>query len=243
MRPRFFHPSRFQSLQCAILCLCLIAQNACMTTRDSLTDVNADMRQMHEQIEKLQKDQVESRSRKKEMLSELRTLVLAETPVISGRESITEQKIVAIPLDPTQTVSVTQHSIPTTAPVTEADILFRNGLVLYNAGNYAMAAESYALALQNAKDADMKAKCLFWLGESNYRLREWIKAVQCFTEIEKELPTHPIIPSALLKKGFAFLFSGNQASGIQTLQRLVQSYPNSDEAAVASEQLQRLQSY
>jgi TolA-binding protein len=227
---------------CLLALLCL---SACSSGGKRISLLSSEMEQLQRQVQALEKDQVASFSRKREILGELRELVQTEAPTISNRTKIAEQRIASSPLPPEDRVAPQPQ---TDAPAVilkptssnDAAQLFRSSYGLYNSGNYREAAEGFAQAYQYADTPDLKVGCLFGLGESRYRLEEWQAAIDVFSFLEGTYPNHPIISNAMLKMGYSYLQVGNQTYGIQTLQRLTERFPATEEARLAKEWLSKL---
>ncbi|MGI6455445.1 MAG: tetratricopeptide repeat protein [bacterium] len=242
------HPYRASGLPAfqlpLLLCVLSFYTSACVTSGSQLLSLNDDMEQLNRQVEELEKDQYQSLYRRREILNELRELVQTESPIISGRTKMAEQKIVPSSIQPQPNEQITSSPLN---PVTQTDSivpasgeatqLFRTSYAKYNQGNYEQAAEGFLLAYQYAREPEVKVACLFGLGECHYRMKEWRKAVQCFTQLESEYPNHTILPTALLKKGYSYLQLQEREKGIAALQTLVTRYPGTEEAELAQERL------
>ncbi|MBZ0258469.1 tetratricopeptide repeat protein, partial [bacterium] len=111
----------------------------------------------------------------------------------------------------------------------------------YNRGEYSDAAEEFVLGYRYANNVNMKARSLYWLGESYYRLRNWERAISCFDKFEAEFPENKLAPAAMLKKGYSLLQDGQSVSGKATLRILIETFPQSAEAPLAQERLKSLE--
>ena len=61
-----------------------------------------------------------------------------------------------------------------------------------------------------------------------------------FDLVVNDYPTSDKVPSALLKKGYAYIALGEKAQGIVQLQYVVHEHPKSPEATKAREELKKL---
>ena len=81
---------------------------------------------------------------------------------------------------------------------------------------------------------------LYWIGESYYSQGKYMDAVQAFGEVIRRYPEGDKIPSAHLKRGFAFLELNQTAQGVVQLNALIEEFPHSDEARLGRERLRTL---
>jgi TolA-binding protein len=222
---------------CFVLLLAT-ANHGCISTRsDMLREINADMDRIQNQLNQNQTQ--------RQQLAEERKRVLEKMNSRLNEEDSYSQPV---PPAPTQSAPVMEAPITTTdnnesATMTDsqASTAFRRAQAFYNRGEYNDAAEEYVLAYRYARDENMKARSLYWLGESYYRLRDWQRAISCFDKFEEEFPEHKLSPAALLKKGYSLLQDGQAVSGRATLQILIDLYPQSAEAPLAQQRLNSLE--
>ncbi len=219
----------------------------CTKTTPKVSDIQQNMNQLDEQIDMIREVQEQERLRREKMLSEIRSMVKDNSPTIKNRETFFEDSpktrgrsgdIQSIPLDevmePSSQIELTG---PSSRRASDAEELFNNAYANYNNGEYTTAAEGFLLAYGLADQADLKGRCLYWLGECHYRNHEWEKAITCFTQLEAKFPSHPILSSALLKKGLAFYEKGEIQKAENTLHHLLNTFPLAEEAPLAEERL------
>jgi TolA-binding protein len=225
--------------------------SACTQTTPKITDIRDNVGRLDQRIETIQQTQEEERKRREEILAQIRGLVKDNSSLIKGRETIFESSaalppsrsndIESVPLDtaierPADAVMI----VPTARRASDAEELFNNAYANYNHGEYSTAAEGFLLAYGLAEPTDLKGRCLYWLGECHYRNREFDMAITCFTQLEIEFPSHPILSSAIFKKGYAYLEKRETQKGKQTLQHLLNTFPESEEASLARDRLREL---
>ena len=124
------------------------------------------------------------------------------------------------------------------------DTLTVNPKVLYDSALDDLQNERYPLAesrflsfLMQFPDHELAGNAQYWLGESDYGQKKYELAISEFDKVLKKYPKSPKVPAALLKTGFAQMELGNKKEGIQTLNRLIKSYPNAEEVVLARERL------
>lgn len=78
----------------------------------------------------------------------------------------------------------------------------------------------------------------YWAGETYYAEKAYEKAILQFEDVIQTYGEHPKVASAMLKQALAFEASGDKATGRLLLQRVIERFPLSGEAAKAKEKLQ-----
>ncbi|HWH76437.1 MAG TPA: tol-pal system protein YbgF, partial [Candidatus Binatus sp.] len=81
----------------------------------------------------------------------------------------------------------------------------------------------------------------YWVGEANFALREFEKAIVEFDEVRR-YPQNDKTAAALLRQSFAFAELGEKLNARLVLQELVEKYPQSAEAPKAKQRLKALES-
>ena len=75
------------------------------------------------------------------------------------------------------------------------------------------------------------------MGEAQYVKRDYRSAVTSFQTLLQRFPTSAKAPDATLKMGLTQLELKQEADGRATLQRVIQTYPNSNAAKLAQQRL------
>ncbi|MTW21467.1 tol-pal system protein YbgF [Allochromatium palmeri] len=79
----------------------------------------------------------------------------------------------------------------------------------------------------------------YWLGETYYVLREYPAALAEYDRLVQLSPASPKVPGALLKIGFIQYEQNAIEPARATLERVIRDYPNSTEARLARDRLER----
>jgi tol-pal system protein YbgF len=77
----------------------------------------------------------------------------------------------------------------------------------------------------------------YWVGESYYGEKKYEDAILQFQEVIQQYGDHPKVAAALLKQGLAFKALGDDKNSRLILQKVVDTFPLSDEAKKARERL------
>jgi len=81
----------------------------------------------------------------------------------------------------------------------------------------------------------------FWIGESLYRRNRFEEAILEYEKVKKDFPSGDKVPAALLKQALSFLKLNRKEEAAILLKDLIRHYPQSEQAGMAKEQLEKLQ--
>src|SRR5271169_6864062 len=120
------------------------------------------------------------------------------------------------------------------------DVLYNNALRDYNGAKNDLALQEFSDYVKFYPNTDLAGNCYFYLGEIQFRQRNYQQAAQSYDQVLQSFPTGNKAASAQLKKGFALLELGKQDDGVSELRHLNQRYPHSPEALQARDRLHKL---
>ena len=120
------------------------------------------------------------------------------------------------------------------------DVLYNNALRDYNGDKNDLATQEFSDYVKFYPNTDLAGNCYFYLGEIQFRQRNFQQAAQSYDQVLQNFPSGSKSASAQLKKGFALLEMGKQEDGVVELRRVIQRYPRSNEALQARERLKKL---
>lgn len=110
----------------------------------------------------------------------------------------------------------------------------------YLKGNHDLAIRGFQQYLEEFPGTDLADNATYWIGESYYRQRRYRQAIQQYDEVLARYGRSDKTASALLKKGYSHLELGERTQGIGELQKVLRSYPTSDEANLARQRLREI---
>lgn len=110
----------------------------------------------------------------------------------------------------------------------------------YLKGNYDLAIISFKNFSDQYQKSALIPQSIYWTGESYYGKKSFSKAIEYFDRLRKEHPRSEKASSALLKIGFAHLELGDRVKARIHLKRVIEQFPNSNEALLAKDQLAAL---
>ncbi|GAB3508662.1 tol-pal system protein YbgF [Pseudoxanthomonas daejeonensis] len=109
------------------------------------------------------------------------------------------------------------------------------------AGRYDESAQLFQAFIDAWPAGIYAPNALYWLGESYYATKNFKLAGQQFDALISRYPTHDKAPGALLKRGLSQFGDGQVPEARATLQQVVNLYPGTDAARIASDRLHSIE--
>ncbi|MEW6757966.1 MAG: tetratricopeptide repeat protein [Acidobacteriota bacterium] len=119
--------------------------------------------------------------------------------------------------------------------------LYAQAYADYLQGKYDLSLEEFRRFLQAFPDEGRAGNAQYWIGECLYSKKSFGEAKEAFRTVLDRYPKSPKVLAARLKLGFSHLALDETAQGMTALRLLIQSAPDSGEAAIARERLARIQ--
>lgn len=162
-----------------------------------------------------------------------------ELAQLSQQIAATNQELQAV-RNATEAAPPTPPAAPVVTDTAEPQELYDTAYADFQRGNYDLAILGFRQYLELLPTTELADNATYWIGECYYRQRKYQKAASQFDEVITRYQQSDRIPSALLKKGYAYLELGQRAQGIVQLQQVVRDFSGSDEAALARRRLDDL---
>jgi len=121
----------------------------------------------------------------------------------------------------------------------KAEKLYAGALQLYSARDYQQASSRFKEFVAVYPDHKLAGNAQYWIGECLYSQKRFAEAAEEFGLVEKSSPASHKVPAALLKKGLALAELKRMPEARAAMQRIVELYGQSEEAAKAKEKLER----
>ena len=118
---------------------------------------------------------------------------------------------------------------------------YQSAFDLLKAGRYEDAASGFTDFLSKYPAGNYSDNAQYWLGEAYYVTRAFEPALEEFQKLVKTRPDSAKVSHALLKMGYIQDELGQTETAIQTLNKLIESFPGTTAARLAKERLQELQ--
>ena len=148
-------------------------------------------------------------------------------------------KTVRMPADTTKVDSSLEALFKDSGNSVEMDpqSIYKTAYMDLSRGNYPLAAQGFKEYLQQFPQSEFADNAQYWLGEVYYAQRDYPQAIENFHNVVKNYPSGDKVPAALLKIGYCYLNLGSETSGKNYLRKVVQEFPNSEEASLARTRL------
>jgi tol-pal system protein YbgF len=146
---------------------------------------------------------------------------------------------VPVTAPPVVTTAPAATSVPQSTPSGEsaAELYDRALKKIRQDQQYAAGRELMETFLKRYPGDALAVNAAYWVGETYYAEKNYEKAILQFEDIIQKQGDHPKVASAMLKEALAFEASGDMATGKLLLQRVIERFPLSAEAAKAKEKL------
>lgn len=149
--------------------------------------------------------------------------------------SVTE-KLDVVPL-PDRKTAMKKRSSSSVKPMKD----YQSALSMYRSGKFGAAADAFRSFIGRHTRHAYADNALYWLGECFYDMKNFKVALKMFRRVVEEYPTGNKAPDALLKMAYCYLKMEETANARTVLAQLMESFPKSRVAHLASETLDRIQ--
>lgn len=129
---------------------------------------------------------------------------------------------------------------PASPALADPQALYDTAYNDYVRGSYDLAVLGFRQYLESYPSTELADNSTYWIGECYFQQGKFQKAIEQFDKVLTRYELSDRNPSALLKKGFAYLELGQRAEGVVQLQNVVCEYAGSDEARLAGQRLEAL---
>lgn len=128
-------------------------------------------------------------------------------------------------------------SPPPVVNPTDPQALYDTAYNDYLEGNFDLAILGFRQYAESYQNTDLADNATYWIGECYYRQGKFQKAIEQFDLVLTRFERSDRVPSALLKKGYAYFELGQRAQGVVHLQNVIREHQGTDEAHLANQRL------
>jgi len=127
---------------------------------------------------------------------------------------------------------------PEQAPAETPEALYERGLeLIQKKEDFSGGRQWLQEFLQRYPQHALAVNAMYWTGEAWYGEKKYENAILQFQDVIEKYGEHPKVAAALLKQGLAFHALGDQKNARVILQKVVDTFPLSEEAKKAKEKL------
>ena len=120
----------------------------------------------------------------------------------------------------------------------EEQTVYAQSFDALKAGSYSVAITGFKSFLSSYPSSPLAENAQYWLGEAYYVTHDLDAAAGAFRTVTQKWPNSRKTPDALLKLGYTQIDQKKVAEGRASLSQVVQKYPGTDAAKLATEKLQ-----
>jgi tol-pal system protein YbgF len=117
--------------------------------------------------------------------------------------------------------------------------LYMAGYQALRGGKPEKARENFMSVLNDYPKNEYSDNARFWIGESYYKDGSYEDAILAYEDLFKNHPDSDKIPGAMLKQGLAFYSLKDQKTGKIILEKLIEKYPDSEQAKLAKKKIRK----
>lgn len=209
-----------------------------------LTQMQSEVQALRNQVETLQNENAELRQSNQNRYTDLDTRLQrleaggAPAPVAGGSLSPPPASSAGGGL--VNRLPPPADTAPSAVPAGDERAAYAAAFDALRGGDYVASARGFREFLNNYPNGALAPNAWYWLGESYYVTQNYPIALQSFDTLLRSFPDSAKAPDALLKRGFAQIEMGETGPGQATLNRVVNEYPGSDAARLATSRLRTL---
>jgi len=190
--------------------------------RTDLADIHLELSQVEEMIKELSQRMTDLEGKMTMMPQQ------GSTPVTTIASASVEESP-AVP--PAGAVSVKQKN---------AREAYDLGVELYNDGKFDAARSQFEASLKVNPNSPSAEDAQFKIAECNYQARDYKRAIIEYDKFRNKYPRSKKTAAAMLKMGLCFEKLGRKDVATTTYKDLIASFPKSQEAAQARQQLEKM---
>ncbi len=192
----------------------IVANNSLVQLSQQIEAQQQELRQLRGRIEELQNDNAKLRQEQRDLYGDL-------------DRRLNEAKAVAA-------------TAPPPANPADEQSMYDRALEQLRARDYAGAVDSLRSLAAAYPNGAMADNTQYWLGEAYYVTQEFDHAAAAFQRVLTDFPNSRKAPDALLKLAYTQLEQGNAAAGRANLQQVIDKYPGTESARLATDRLSKL---
>lgn len=117
---------------------------------------------------------------------------------------------------------------------------YARALAAFEAGKSQEAQALFTAFLDAYPSSGLAPNAGYWLGECEYSLKHYDKAILAFKNVVGKYPKHPKAAASMLKAGYAYERLGDKENARFYLSALVEDFPKSEPAGLARKKLAAL---
>ena len=123
---------------------------------------------------------------------------------------------------------------------TGAGDLYKDAYETFQKGNLEGARRKFEAFLRQYPNTELSDNAQFWIGETYYLKKDFEKAILEYEKAIAKYPEGDKVPAALFKQALAFLELKDKTNARNLLKRVMERYPNTEQAQMAKKRLEAI---
>ena len=202
-----------------------------------LTQLQAEMKALRDQVETLQNENTQLKERNRvqyiDLDSRLNKFETGGATSASTSSKPATNKPVVKPVMPSNSSNIS------TDPASE-EAAYGIAFDALKQKNYVESARLFKSFIDNYPQAQLAPNAWYWLGESYYVTQNYEIALQSFEGLLSQFPDSNKVPDGMLKLGYCQMQLGEKDRARDTFNEVLRLYPMSDAARFAQSQLRAM---
>ncbi|GJL63576.1 MAG: hypothetical protein NPIRA04_22300 [Nitrospirales bacterium] len=219
-------------------------EEASVDTRNLLDKLERTSSSLREQIEQsrasAQRRDQDLSIRAKALESRIDNMLQQQRNVASKPVVLPDKKKNSSGQQPDQTNNHVNGQQTKQGPNSQASV-FRSAYKVYLKGHYERATVEFNRFLKQYPTAVLTPQAYYYLGDSHYIRKEYDAATQALQHLLRDYPESKYVSIALLKLGLVMKENDQKSQAKELWSRVIRDYPDSSEAALAKEQIEKIQ--
>ncbi len=129
---------------------------------------------------------------------------------------------------------------PSAGPATGMGEVYKNAFETYQKGDVENARRNFEAFLKQYPNTELSDNAQFWIGETYYAKKDYEKAILEYEKVIAKYPEGDKVSAAMLKQALAFLELGDKTNARNLLRRVIERYPQSEQAEIAKKRLEAI---
>ena len=123
---------------------------------------------------------------------------------------------------------------------TGAGDLYKDAYETFQKGNLEGARRKFEAFLKQYPNTELSDNAQYWIGETYYLKKDFEKAILEYEKAIAKYPEGDKVPAALFKQALAFLELKDKTNARNLLKRVMERYPNTEQAEMARKRLEAI---
>lgn len=181
-------------------------------------------------------DLEERSARLEESMTRVMTHLKMPPPAVPGPQVVPAP----VPAPPVEHRPPAPVDKPVAEPAKPDEDLYNKSLAVYRQGDFEGAMGGFERLLTQYPDSRYAENAQFWIGEGHMSLKQYEQAILAYQKVITNYPKGNKVPGATYRQAVAFNEINDKISARLLLNRVIRSFPQSEEAGLAKKKLETI---